>query len=187
MQQGIALSVLVLTSIVSGLPQQPQKTLVWEPCPDLNKQIAAAYAAEGFNFKTAPFDCAHLKVPLDYHNPKSRLIELDLFRVNATKEPVLGSVLYNPGGPGGTGAENLPLNAPDLHLNIGGQYNLISCKYILVFATKTAALACRNSVDKISQGIHVERATPFLSTAPVPVQRLALLPGVTSKHSPAPT
>ncbi|KAK5955398.1 hypothetical protein OHC33_003036 [Knufia fluminis] len=116
-------AVLGLTAAATALPQQQKQTLQWKPCPELNEQIANLSDP----FPITKFDCAKLQVPLDYSCPKSsELLELDLFRINATKEPVLGSILYNPGGPGGTAAENLPLNAPDLHLNIGGQYNLIS-------------------------------------------------------------
>ena len=123
MSGSIALTILSFVTAVSALPQQKQKTLQWKPCPDLNKQIAELSAP----YPITDFDCAKLQVPLDYSCPEtSEILELDLFRVNATKEPVLGSVLYNPGGPGGTAAENLPLSAPDLHLNIGGQYNLVS-------------------------------------------------------------
>lgn len=117
-----ALSVLTLSFAVNGLPQNNKKTLVWESCPELNKQIAELSSP----LEITPFDCAHLEVPLDYRNPDAQSITLDLFKINATKEPVLGSILYNPGGPGGTGAENLPISAPDLHYNIGGQYNLVS-------------------------------------------------------------
>ena len=123
MRLSSTLPIIALSSAVYGLPQQDKKTLVWEPCPELNEQIADIYNG----IEITPFDCAHLEVPLDYHDPDtSRALTLDLFKVNATKEPVLGSILYNPGGPGGAGAENLPINAPDLHLNIGGQYNLVT-------------------------------------------------------------
>ena len=61
-----------------------------------------------------PFDCASLPVPLDYTDSGSGTLDLALIRVNATKEPVLGSVLWNPGGPGGTGVENLAIQSEDL-------------------------------------------------------------------------
>lgn len=111
-----------LAAAVAALPHG-QKALQWKPCPELNEQIAELSAP----FPITRFDCASLEVPLDYDHPgTSEMIQLDLFKVNATKGPVLGSVLFNPGGPGGTGAENLPLVSADLHLNIGGQFNLIS-------------------------------------------------------------
>lgn len=111
-----------LAAIGAALPQA-HTGLEWRACPELNEQIAEIYNP----YPITTFDCANLEVPLDYDHPDtSEKIRLDLFRVNATKEPVLGSVLYNPGGPGGTGAENLPSDATDLHLNIGENYNLIS-------------------------------------------------------------
>jgi hypothetical protein len=48
-------------------------------------------------------DCATLNVPLDYTSPDSKsAINLQLLRLKATKTPVKGSVLFNPGGPGDT-------------------------------------------------------------------------------------
>lgn len=72
------------------------------------------------------FDCAHLEVPLDYTNSSSVPLELSLFKVNATQEPKLGSVLINFGGPGGTGAQNLPVLAAQMAVNIGPQWDLVS-------------------------------------------------------------
>jgi len=60
------------------------------------------------NERQKAFDCATLEVPLDYMNSSyGRTIELDLIRANATKKPSMGSVLYNPGGPGGSGVETV--------------------------------------------------------------------------------
>ena len=45
--------------------------------------------------------CGTLAVPLDYTEQDSgKLLNLSLVKVNATKEPFKGSVLFNPGGPG---------------------------------------------------------------------------------------
>lgn len=49
------------------------------------------------------FDCTKVKVPLDYQNPGGDSIELDVVRLK-TKSP-RGSLLLNPGGPGGSGVE----------------------------------------------------------------------------------
>ncbi|KAK6373770.1 hypothetical protein LTS17_008263 [Exophiala oligosperma] len=87
----------------------------------MNKNITAVNGFQG-----SPFDCAKLTVPLDYTNSSRETLDLALFRVNATKKPVLGSVLINFGGPGGTGAENLPAYAARMAANIGEQWNLIS-------------------------------------------------------------
>jgi pimeloyl-ACP methyl ester carboxylesterase len=52
------------------------------------------------------YGCATLKVPLDYGNPYGRQLGLQLVRVrdSADNAPI-GSLLVNPGGPGGSGVE----------------------------------------------------------------------------------
>lgn len=71
-------------------------------------------------------DCATLSVPLDYSNPKdSRSIDLQLIRQKATKEPFKGSVLTNPGGPGGSGVEDIAISG-SLHSEyVGGHHDVI--------------------------------------------------------------
>jgi hypothetical protein len=90
-------------------------------CPELNLQITLSNGIRG-----AVFDCAHLEVPLDYTNSSSPPLELSLFKVNATQEAHLGSVLINFGGPGGTGAQNLPHYSGQMAANIGAQWDLVS-------------------------------------------------------------
>lgn len=87
--------------------KSPTQQLQWGPCGDILTEILPANT-------TAPpvFDCATLPVPLDYTDEHSPLLNLSLVRVKATQEPVLGSVLTNPGGPGGSGVENIVLGYP---------------------------------------------------------------------------
>lgn len=118
----IAFTLLCLSTSSTALPKPRQHNgIEWQPCPELNKNISILNGIEG-----TPFDCAKLSVPLDYTNPNSQPLDLDLFKVNATKEPVLGSLLINFGGPGGTGAHNLPIWAERMRVNIGEQWNLVS-------------------------------------------------------------
>ncbi|WP_375488904.1 alpha/beta hydrolase [uncultured Jatrophihabitans sp.] len=52
------------------------------------------------------FDCATLPVPLDYAQPNGRTISLQLVRVHDKRDThPTGSLLVNPGGPGGSGVE----------------------------------------------------------------------------------
>ncbi|KAJ9647661.1 uncharacterized protein PV06_00362 [Exophiala oligosperma] len=115
------LALLLLSAVGTHAAPQAPKSIQWKPCPDLNKQIFEEIGVEG-----AAFDCAKLPVPLDYTNPDSEKLELSLFKLNATKQPSLGTVLYNPGGPGGTGAQNLPYDGPKHQANMGGQFDLVS-------------------------------------------------------------
>ena len=111
---GMILAPLLL-SFASALPQHRSRdpsttSLQWRECLDVRAEIAAALP----NATLLPFDCASLSVPLDYTDSASSQLDLALFKINATKEPVLGSVLWNPGGPGGTGADNLAASGQGL-------------------------------------------------------------------------
>lgn len=101
--------------------RQIQKGMEWQPCPELNQNITTLNGLAG-----TIFDCGHLAVPLDYTDPNSELLQLDLFKANATREPVLGTVLINFGGPGQTAPDNLALYAAEMAANIGHQWNLVS-------------------------------------------------------------
>jgi len=55
---------------------------------------------------TRTVQCAELQVPLDYDNPESERILISLNRILAPADVEHhGSLLYNPGGPGGSGKE----------------------------------------------------------------------------------
>ena len=52
------------------------------------------------------FECATVQVPLDYAKPEGKAIELAVLRLRARKPSQrIGSLLVNPGGPGGSGVE----------------------------------------------------------------------------------
>ena len=102
-----------------------KKGMKWNSCSELNKNITELTATLLLG-AAEPFECSKLSVPLDYTDPDSPPLNLDLFRVKATKEPVLGTVLYNPGGPGGNAGVNLPAVASDLRASVGEQYHLLS-------------------------------------------------------------
>lgn len=59
------------------------------------------------------FECASLQVPLDYANPARQTIQLAVIRKRAT-DPAhrIGSLITNPGGPGGSGVEFIKQNYP---------------------------------------------------------------------------
>ena len=55
------------------------------------------------------FECAQVSVPLDYADPSGRQVPLVLLRIHDAKDTSpIGSLLVNPGGPGGSGV-NLAL------------------------------------------------------------------------------
>lgn len=67
------------------------KTIRWEGCHEDR--------GEGF-------ECGTIRVPLDYDRPFGSTVELALVRLPAADpESRMGSILLNPGGPGGSGVE----------------------------------------------------------------------------------
>lgn len=73
------------TSTPSGLTTYYGQTLDWHDCDD-------------------GFQCASLRVPLDYAHPDGRRLKLAVIRLRATGDRI-GSLILNPGGPGGSGVQ----------------------------------------------------------------------------------
>jgi hypothetical protein len=91
---GYALAILFLGAVTNAHSFQKRETsLNWGPCTYYNFSRLDPPASQ-------PLECATLKVPLDYTNPNSSTIDIQLLKVNATQQPSKGSVLYNPGGAG---------------------------------------------------------------------------------------
>lgn len=66
------------------------------------------YLGQKIDWKSCdPFECASIKVPLDYANPGRQAITLTMARQKATSSPKLGTLFINPGGPGGSGIDLL--------------------------------------------------------------------------------
>ncbi|MFI6602510.1 alpha/beta hydrolase [Nonomuraea sp. NPDC050536] len=51
------------------------------------------------------FECADLKVPLDYGKPNGEQLKIKVIRLKASGKDRIGSVVLNPGGPGGSGVD----------------------------------------------------------------------------------
>lgn len=111
----VTLSLLSSLAAIQALPHPQDEdcpepsSLQWHPCGDIGDELA-----EGLPIPL-PIECASLPVPLDYTDPESETLDLSLLRVNATKEPVRGSILFNPGGPGGSGVEYVAAGSENLH------------------------------------------------------------------------
>ena len=73
------------------------------------------------------FECATLAVPLDYAQPAGRQIDIRLIRLPARKPAQrIGSLLSNPGGPGGSGIEFLRGWWRTLDADIRDRFDLVS-------------------------------------------------------------
>lgn len=84
-----------------GLSAFYEQPLTWGACSSFatSPQDRGPFAAQGLQ-------CARLTVPLDYSDPKGNTISLGLMRIQATDSAHrIGSLITNPGGPGGSGLE----------------------------------------------------------------------------------
>ncbi len=88
---------------------------MWSTCLD---ELAAA----------AGLDCATLAVPVDHSEPDGETLELELARSESTGSPEerIGSLLFNPGGPGGSGIEFLAGASAIMPVEITERFDLVS-------------------------------------------------------------
>lgn len=98
---------LLLSSCSVLAPEKPSATEQTSAGPEIVGDVPAALA--DFYTQTVTwtacnggFQCAEVKVPMDYAKPKKDSIKLSVIRMPATGKR-LGAMLVNPGGPGGSG------------------------------------------------------------------------------------
>ncbi|KAH7329759.1 Alpha/Beta hydrolase protein [Rhizoctonia solani] len=72
-------------------------------------------------------ECTRFEVPLDWHDDTAGKASLAVIRYPAIKEPKLGTLFMNPGGPGSSGVEGVQSSLGDsLMRSSGGQYDVVS-------------------------------------------------------------
>jgi pimeloyl-ACP methyl ester carboxylesterase len=93
---------------VTSAAEPAVPTLNWQPCD-------------------GGFLCANATVPLDYANPTGATIQLAVTKHPAT-DPAhrIGSVFFNPGGPGGSGITSLQALYPDFPATLRTRFDLVS-------------------------------------------------------------
>ncbi|KAI0382532.1 alpha/beta-hydrolase [Hypomontagnella monticulosa] len=109
--------VLPFSLLSLSLAQPYQTSLQWGPC---NKTEVPS---------DVPVECSTLFVPLDYTEPdSSETLGLDLVRVPAPVKPSKGGILFDFGGPGGTGRNVIGKDpvVQELQALTGRQYDLIA-------------------------------------------------------------
>jgi pimeloyl-ACP methyl ester carboxylesterase len=73
------------------------------------------------------FQCATARVPLDYRHPRGSVIELAVIRHRASDQARrLGTVFFNPGGPGGSGVQALPSILSALPAVLAARFDWVS-------------------------------------------------------------
>ncbi|MFF1339060.1 alpha/beta hydrolase [Streptomyces sp. NPDC058290] len=94
--------------------------LKWGECQ------APTVAEGGGQAPPKDWECATLRVPLDYAKPEGETIPLALIRAKARdKDKRLGSLVFNFGGPGGSGISTLPGAAKEYEA-LRSRYDLVS-------------------------------------------------------------
>ncbi len=127
-----AVSALLLSCLVAGCGEDAgdedltAQKLDWEDCP-------APSQAEGGGSAPSPlpnggtWQCATMKAPLDWDDPKGDTIGIALIRAR-TSGPAdrrIGSLVFNFGGPGGSGVSTLPAFGEDYE-KLRTRYDLVS-------------------------------------------------------------
>jgi hypothetical protein len=82
-----------------GSAQPAQDATKWTSCDDIPQKLVGR-GASGMQY-----DCASVPVPEDWNNPSNgQKINIAMIRVRSRNQhDRLGSLLINPGGPGGSG------------------------------------------------------------------------------------
>ncbi|MGP3982661.1 alpha/beta hydrolase [Streptomyces sp. KR80] len=95
--------------------------LRWKTCAAPIRAVGRDAKAPGHGW-----ECATLKAPLDYSEPGGRTIGIAMIRNKAEdSRRRIGSLLFNFGGPGGSGVASLPRSAKDFEA-LSARYDLLS-------------------------------------------------------------
>src|SRR4051812_37077938 len=108
-----------------------------------------------------PFECGTLQVPLDYGQPNGTTISLAVVKL-AASDPVhrIGSLLLNPGGPGGSGVDYTVFAGPELYTpEVRARFDLVGFDPRGI--ARSTALRCFGTID---QAVSVFTPFPFPRT-----------------------
>ncbi|WP_405869523.1 alpha/beta hydrolase [Streptomyces sp. NBC_00005] len=128
----VTATVVLLSALLAGCSDDSKdedlsaQKLDWKDCP-------APSAAEGGGDAPSPlpnggqWQCATLKAPLDWAEPKGDTIGIALIRAKASGDAStrIGSLVFNFGGPGGSGVTTLPSFGED-YAKLRTRYDLVS-------------------------------------------------------------
>ncbi|MFJ6075107.1 alpha/beta hydrolase [Streptomyces sp. NPDC093065] len=114
------------TTDAQALTSLRKQSLDWKPCPAPSPLQGGGEAPAALPDGTR-WQCAALRTPLDWKNPSGESMDLALIRARTSGAPDerIGSLLFNFGGPGGSGVATLPGLAPDYE-KLRTRYDLVS-------------------------------------------------------------
>ncbi|MFJ1617775.1 alpha/beta hydrolase [Streptomyces sp. NPDC088251] len=118
----------------TGLERYYHQHLDWGSC------VLGPDDATGHELEKAGARCADVTVPLDYAAPRGRTLKVAISRLTATDtRHRVGSLLFNPGGPGGPGLGYSPL-VRQMMKETGARYDVIG--FDPRFVGRSAPLDC---------------------------------------------
>ncbi|MFE9776277.1 alpha/beta hydrolase [Streptomyces sp. NPDC005931] len=129
----LTVSAVLLPALLAGCTEDTaededltEQKLGWRDCPAPDEAQGGGTAPSPLP-GGAEWQCADLKAPLDWDEPKGETIELALIRARTSggaKERI-GSLIFNFGGPGGSGVTTLPAFGEDYE-ELRTRYDLVS-------------------------------------------------------------
>lgn len=124
----VALCMLAATACAQAGPAEPAapvpaglerfygQQLTWGPCESF-----ATTEADEEVYADPSLECTRLEVPLDYSAPSGRTAQIAVLR-HATDQKKIGSLVLNPGGPGGSGTQLAAYSSGTLG---GGPFDIV--------------------------------------------------------------
>ena len=112
------------------------------------------------------FQCAKVKVPLDYSRPDGQTIEVAMKKHLATGSVRRGSLFINPGGPGGSGVQYVEGAAETAFAGVQGSFDIIGFDPRGVGSSTPVTCAAANGVDPMSDPGQASGDAPFEELAP---------------------
>ena len=112
-----------VTDRITGSTPTPEPTL---EVPTGAEPLADFYQQRLDWVDCGPGDCAELQVPLNYDDPDGEVIEISLLRVPAREgRNRIGSLVVNPGGPGGSGVDYAAAADHIVGPQVRGRYDIV--------------------------------------------------------------
>ncbi|MGY1639382.1 alpha/beta hydrolase [Geodermatophilus sp. SYSU D00742] len=111
-------------SAASTTPAEPEaEEIAWSDC---DQQISSVIAGSPGSERDILFECGRTQVPITYAEPQGEKLTIFLVRARlAGQTDRLGSLVVNPGGPGGSGADAAIQRALTLPENVLARFDLV--------------------------------------------------------------
>ncbi|MBX9394027.1 alpha/beta hydrolase [Streptomyces sp. TRM72054] len=158
----LTVTAVLLSAVLAGCGEDAKdedltaQKLSWKDCPAPSQAQGGGSAPSPLPGGTE-WQCASMKAPLDWDDPKGDTIDIALIRAKASGEASrrIGSLIFNFGGPGGSGVTTLPA--------FGADYDTLRTRYDLVSfdprgVGRSAPVWCEN--DQQLDAFFQQDATP---------------------------